>query len=158
MGAVFARAYLRAGYPVYPVTREMDMGAAATVIAEPAVVLVAVAEVDLHKVLAHIPEPWRDRLGLLQNELLPRDWRAHGIQNPTVICVWFEKKKGQDVKVVLPSPVYGPGGERIKSALMGIGIPCRVLSSEAELLRDHPQESVHPHQQHRRLGGRRDGR
>ena len=96
MGGVFARGFLRAGHPVYPVTREMDMAAAAVAVPDPALVLVAVAEGDLHAVLSELPERWRDRVGLLQNELLPRDWQRHGLENPTVISVWFEKKKGQD--------------------------------------------------------------
>jgi hypothetical protein len=40
-------------------------------------------------ILIGIPSVWRDRLVLLQNELLPRDWQAQRIPNPTVISVWF---------------------------------------------------------------------
>lgn len=134
MGGVFARGFLRAGHPVYPVTRGMDMARAAGAIPEPALALVAVAEADLHPVLAHMPDTWRGRLGLLQNELLPRDWEHHGLASPTVISVWFEKKKGQDVKVIIPSPVYGPHAGLIHDALDAIDIPCRVLGSPDELL------------------------
>lgn len=134
MGGVFARGFLRLGYPVYPVTRQMDMAQAAEEISDPEMVLLAVAEGDLHPALGKIPAVWRDRLALLQNELLPHDWTQYGLENPTVISVWFEKKKGQDAKVIIPSPVYGPKSQLINDALKAIDIPCNLLSDEDRLL------------------------
>ena len=107
MSGVFTRGFLKLGHPIFPVTRNMDMTKLAGALAPPKLVLVAVGEADLHPVLEQIPEAWKDRLALLQNELLPRDWEQHGLNHPTVISVWFEKKKGQDYKVLVPSPVYG---------------------------------------------------
>jgi hypothetical protein len=95
---------------------------------------VAVAEKDLADILADIPEKWRSRLGLLQNELLPADWKRYQISSPTVISVWFEKKKGQDYNVFIPSPVYGPAADIISNSLKTIDIPCRTLTTEDELL------------------------
>ena len=134
MGGVFARGFLRSGYPVFPVTRDMDLSDAVAQIPDPVLVLVAVAEKDLPDVLADMPEKWRGRLGLLQNELLPADWKRYHIHNPTVISVWFEKKKGQDYKVFIPSPIYGPGADIISNSLKTIDIPCRMLTTEDELL------------------------
>ena len=94
----------------------------------------AVAENDLHAVLQHMPTAWHARLALLQNELLPGDWQQYGYTSPTVISVWFEKKKGQDVKVLIPSPVYGPGAELLQASLDSLDIPARILASEDELL------------------------
>jgi hypothetical protein len=133
MGGVFARGFLRAGHPIYPVTRNMDLAQAAKDIPEPALVLVAVAENDLHPVLEKIPAPWAGRLVLLQNELLPRDWEQYDL-DPTVISVWFEKKKGMDAKVIIPSPVYGTYSGLIATALNAIEIPTRVLDSADDLL------------------------
>jgi len=133
MGGVFARGLLRSGHPVFPVLRDMDMSVAAAELPQPELVLVAVAEGDIHAVLKDIPESWRDRLCLLQNELLPRDWQAHDISKPTVISVWFEKKKGQDAKVIIPSPVFGPAAGLIRDALGSIGIPVNVVDSAAQL-------------------------
>ncbi|MBD3669567.1 MAG: hypothetical protein HUJ29_02250, partial [Gammaproteobacteria bacterium] len=79
------------------------------------------------------PSQWRNRLGLLQNELLPRDWQAHDIQGPTVISVWFEKKKGQDFKVLISSPAFGPAAAILEDALATLEIPCRVVGSEDEM-------------------------
>ncbi|ALP51812.1 hypothetical protein Tel_00915 [Candidatus Tenderia electrophaga] len=139
MGGVFARGILRSGYPLYPVTRAMDPMTVAAAVPKPEFVLVAVAEQDLHATLANIPPAWRDRLVLLQNELLPRDWRDYPFTDPTVISVWFEKKRGQDTKVLLPSPVHGPHAQAIQEALGQLDIPCRVVDSDAameyELLR-----------------------
>jgi ketopantoate reductase len=134
MGGVFARALLRAGHPVYPVIRGTDFATIARQLPAPGLVLVAVAETDLPNVLEHLPPVWSQRLGLLQNELLPDDWRYYGITHPTVISVWFEKKAGQDVRVLLPSPVYGPAAPLLHDSLAAIGIPARILTSEEELL------------------------
>ena len=133
MGGVFARGLLKSGHPVYPITRSMDMAKEADLMPEPELVLVAVAENDLHPVLEKIPTQWRNRLVLLQNELLPRDWQQHQLDNPTVVSVWFEKKKGQDAKVIIPSPVFGPHANQISEALGSIEIPTKVLSDAASL-------------------------
>ena len=134
IGGVFARGFLRCGHPVYPIVRSMDMSAEAKRVPEPALVLLAVAEKDLHDSLARVPAPWCERLGLLQNELLPRDWERHRIPEPTVVSVWFEKKKGQDAKVLVPSPVYGPHAGLLEAALRAVDIPGAILRNEDELL------------------------
>jgi len=76
LGGVFARGFLRLGYPVYPVTRAISMATVAERLPEPELVLVAAAEGDLPSLLAVLPDPWRDRVGLLQNELLPAHWEG----------------------------------------------------------------------------------
>jgi hypothetical protein len=134
MGGVFARGLLRTGHPVYPVTRGVDMMEAAGELPDPELVLVAVAENDLHVTLEQLPSAWHSRVALLQNELLPRDWEQHGLQQPTVISVWFEKKPGQDAKVLIPSPVYGPRADILQASLGVIGIPARILADASELL------------------------
>ena len=134
MAGVFARGFLRKGHHVFPVLRGMDMQECAKEYPEPELVLVAVAEKDLHEVLCCMPTQWKNQLVLLQNELLPADWEKHCLDNVTVISVWFEKKKGQDAKVIIPSPVYGPQSQLIHDALAAIDIPVKILSSEDELL------------------------
>ena len=134
MGGVFARGFLRSGHPVFPVVRDSNATELAKQVPDPELVLVAVAETDLHPVLESIPENWRDRLVMLQNELLPVDWRQHDLNNPTIISVWFEKKKGQDARVIIPSPVYGPKASLIHHALGSIDIPVDVLQSTDDLL------------------------
>ena len=81
-----------------------------------------------------IPAQWRKKLVLLQNELLPRDWLAYEFGDPTVISVWFEKKKGMDYNVLLPSPVYGSEAGLIAESLAGIDIPCNILSTADDLV------------------------
>lgn len=134
MGGVFGRGFLRAGYPVYPVTRQTDLAEAAHQVPSPQLVLVAVGENDLHCVLEQLPPPWFQRIGLLQNELLPADWKQYGFAQPTVISVWFEKKKGQDVKVLIPSPAFGPQAQLLREALGSIEIPVRILADSTDLL------------------------
>ncbi len=139
IGGVFARGLLRLAYPVYPVTRSMDMEKVAAEIPAPECVLVSVAEADLTNSLKNIPQVWADKLALVQNELLPRNWQTHNIENPTVISIWFEKKPGQDAKVLLPSPVFGQHASILVDALACIDIPARCVSSpealEFELVR-----------------------
>ncbi len=133
MAGVFARGFLRSGYTVTPVTRSMDVQQVANQTPEPELVLVAVAEADLQNVLKTIPDTWKDSLVLLQNELLPNDWQQHQLQ-ATVICVWFEKKKNQDYKVLIPSPAYGKNAKLLVDILASIDIAACELNSENELL------------------------
>ena len=133
MGSVFARAFLRLGYPVYPVVRGVSMAETALQLGSPELVVIAVAEKDIHSVLQQVPASWRDRLVLLQNELLPGDWLSHELV-PTVISVWFEKKKGMDSRVIIASPVFGRHAQLVADALGSIDIATRVLASAEELL------------------------
>ena len=143
MAGVFTRGLLKLGYPIFPVTRQMEMDKIAKALAPPKMVLIAVGENDLHAVLEQIPASWRNRLALLQNELLPRDWQAHAIDNPTVIAVWFEKKKGQDYRVLLPSPAYGPNAALLEQALETLEIPAWELSDETELTYELVRKNVY---------------
>jgi hypothetical protein len=131
MGELFARGFLKLGHPVYPVLRGTRLCDAARVVPEPLLVVAAVGEDDLDPLLTVMPETWKGRLALLQNELLPHDWMRHGIADPTVIVVWFDKKKGRPFVAVLPTPVSGPQAQRVTEALEALEIPCyRVAPSE----------------------------
>lgn len=134
MGGVFARGFLKSGYPVYPVRRQDDLNEQASKVPDPALVLLAVGEKELSPVLQKIPAQWLSVLTLLQNELLPKDWIEHKLEQPTVISVWFEKKLGQDFKVLIPSPVFGPQAELIEESLTNLGIPAQKLKNEDDLL------------------------
>ena len=46
MGGVFARKFLRTGHPLYPLARETQTGEPAKQLAEPELVVIAVAEKD----------------------------------------------------------------------------------------------------------------
>jgi hypothetical protein len=142
LGGVFAKAFLHDGYPVYPVTRKMNIHEAADSIPEPQLVLVAVAEKDFPSVMQTIPARWRKLIGLLQNELLPQDWESYRIENPTVISVWFEKKKGMDYNELIPSRVYGPRAQLIAGALAGIDISCEILATENDLIYELVRKNV----------------
>ena len=142
MGSVFARGFLRCGYTVYPVIRGVDMQSVADEVTDPELVLLAVAEADLHEQLANLPQIWKDRIVLLQNELLPADWHKYDLE-PTVISVWFEKKKGQDSKVIIPSPVFGKHAQHIADALGAIDIAVTILSDEAALLHELVLKNVY---------------
>jgi hypothetical protein len=131
MGAVFSHALLRSGHPVFPILRSTPPADAARVVPEPVLALVTVGEDDLHTSLDQMPDGWRSRVGLIQNELLPRDWERHAITSPTVAVVWFEKKPGRATKVLIPTPVAGPEAGLLVGALTSIGIPAERISDDA---------------------------
>ena len=143
LGRVFAGALLRTGCRVVPVNRSDGMAAVAAEFPLPELVLVAVAEPDLHPVLAALPETWKSRVGLIQNELLPRDWKAHGVVDPTVISVWFEKKQGTDARPLIASPVAGPKAELLVKALASIDLPARKIDTGSELLFELVRKNVY---------------
>jgi len=125
MGELFARGFLKLGFPVYPVLRGQSLERIAKEVIDPELVLVAVGEGDLDPVLTELPAAWRSRVALLQNELMPRDWQRHGLIDPTVIVVWFDKKKGRPFVSVLPTtPVAGPQAGLVIRSLQIIDVPC----------------------------------
>ncbi len=136
IGGVLARGFLRLGHPVVPVNRGDDPERVAQAQPAPALVVIAVGEAALPTVLRQIPEVWKDRLLLLQNELLPMHWQQAGLEQPTVISVWFEKKPGKGPLPLLPSPVFGPNAQRVADALSAVGLEARVLDSEQVLLQE----------------------
>jgi hypothetical protein len=133
VGGVFAKALLRTGRPIYPVVRSSSIEVVVNAVPEPALALVTVGEKDLEDVMAELPSRWRSRSGLIQNELLPRDWNAAGLSDPTVAAVWFEKKPGSDVKVILPTPIGGPTAQILVDALNGIDIPAVAVHDQSRL-------------------------
>jgi ketopantoate reductase len=143
IGGVCARGFLRLGHPVFPVNRDMSMVELAQSLPEPALVLIAVGEADLHSTLADVPLVWRERIALLQNELLPRDWLQHGFDNPTAISIWFEKKKGMDAKVLLPSPAFGPAAKLLVDALQTLDIAAREVNSAAEMAYELVRKNIY---------------
>ncbi len=143
LGRVFAGGLLRAGCSVIPVNRGDDMAALAKAHPAPELVLIAVAENDLHAVLEVLPDTWKPRAALIQNELLPRDWQQYRYTDPTVISVWFEKKKGIDAKPLIASPVAGPGAALLCRALTSIDLPCREVAAGDELLFELVRKNVY---------------
>lgn len=143
LGRVFAGGLLRTGCSIVPVNRHDDMQPIATAHPQPECVLVAVGEADLHPVLSALPASWRDRVALIQNELLPRDWLAHGIAQPSVASVWFEKKKGTDAKPLIATPAHGPQAALLVDALQSLDIPARAIASEDELLYELVRKNVY---------------
>jgi hypothetical protein len=130
MGGVFAKALLKEGHTVVPVTRSTSTDLVASQAPEPFMVLVTVGEADLPHVLANLPEPWANRVVLVQNELLPRDWEIHGVHDPTVAVVWFEKKRGTETKVIIPTPVAGPMASVLVKALNGSQIAATHIETD----------------------------
>ncbi|MDC7232526.1 MAG: hypothetical protein PQJ58_04805 [Spirochaetales bacterium] len=142
LAGVLATAFLRNGRPVFPIIRKMKMSEEVNAVPDPEMVIVAVAKKDLKAVMEDIPEQWRDKLVLIQNELLPGDWTTFDITDPTILSVWFEKKKGMDYNPVLPSPVFGPHADLIAESLQAIEIPCRVVGSMDDMISELVAKNV----------------
>ncbi len=143
LGGVFALGFLRSGFPVYPILRGMDLDQQSLRIPKPALVLVAVGEEDFDTVLASLPPSWRDRVGLIQNELMPRDFKRHNLAKVSVAVVWFEKKPGTELIHILDTPVYGPAAPLMASALTALGVPTRLLADEEALLFELAKKSLY---------------
>ncbi len=133
LGSVFARGFLRLGYPIQGITRDMSIQNMAQQIPDPTAVLIAVAEADIHTTMQNIPTNWLNNIILIQNELLPHDWQATNLVDPTVISVWFEKKKGMDSKILIESPVFGKHSQLITNALATLQIPTVQLDNLEQL-------------------------
>ena len=142
IASVMARAFLRNEHPVFPVTRNMDIAEAAREMPDPLMVVLGVAEKDFPATMETIPDAWRDRLVLIQNELLPHKWESFGIEDPTVLSVWFEKKKGMDTNPILPTPMFGPHADVIAASLNGIDVPCEVMATQEDMLLQLVQKNV----------------
>ena len=143
LGGVFARGFLRCGHPVYPITRQINIAEESQKIPAPALVLVSAQESELHSVLQQIPEIWQNKLGLIQNELLPKDWLVHNIKNPTIAVVWFEKKKGMELTSILYTPCYGPNASLVSNALQSLGESAPILENEEDLLYELLRKTVY---------------
>ena len=134
ISGVFNRGFLKLGYPLFPILRSDSLSEMGAQIDDPELVLVAVGEADIHNVIANLPASWCDRTVLLQNELLPKDWESSHLKSPTIISVWFEKKRGQEYKVIVPSPVYGPKAALIHDTLARLDIPSWIVANDEVLL------------------------
>jgi hypothetical protein len=130
MGELFARGFLKRGHPIFPILRGMPLHQQSVLVPAPALVVAAVGEDDLDPLLVEMPPVWRNRVALLQNELVPNDWQRHGIDDPTVIVVWFDKKKGRPFVPVLPTPVAGPAAALVVDALTAIEVPSYTVPRE----------------------------
>ncbi len=129
LGGVFGHGLLRLGHPVVPILRGDSIAQIES--RDPELVLVAVAEGDLADVLDAIPASMRSRVALLQNELLPPDWERHGIIEPTVAIVWFEKKRGRPAHVIDTTRISGPHAELMVSALEAVDLPAEAIDAGA---------------------------
>ncbi|RRQ24206.1 hypothetical protein D5687_03755 [Guyparkeria sp. SCN-R1] len=136
IGGVLAHGLLKTGHPVFPIGRDTNIQAALS--SRPFLdgLLVAVGEKDLDSVLERIPTAWYDRVVLIQNELLPDDWRKHGIETPTVASIWFEKKPGKPVKPLISSPVYGPKADALVAAMESLDIPAHRVDDSSDMLEE----------------------
>ena len=136
IGSIFAQGFLKLGHPVVPVTRAQTLAPVLAATPQAQALVLAVGEAALPELLRAVPASWHDRVVLLQNELLPRDWLAAGIADPTVISIWFEKKPGKIVKQLIPSPVYGTQAALVQAALGTLGLDVRTVASRESMLQE----------------------
>lgn len=130
LGGVFAHGLLKVGQRIVPVRREDSLSDLASEL-EPALVLLAVGEGDLPGVLPQVPQEWRGRAALIQNELLPGSWSVLGDAQPTVAVVWFEKKAPIAPRVIRSTPIAGPGAPLLVRALAALNISAEVVEESA---------------------------
>ncbi len=122
LGQVLATGFLKIGHPVYPLIRGTSLADLTTLSVDPFLIIVAVGEKDLDGILMTLPETFRDRIVLLQNNLLEPDWLIHRILLPTILVAWLDKKPGRPSVSVLPNKVFGPHRELVAEALNALNI------------------------------------
>lgn len=122
LGQVLASGFLKIGHPVYPLNRGSSFDEFKALALDPYLVVVAVSESDLDSILSALPEAYRDRVVLLQNNLLPPDWLKHRIHLPTILVAWLDKKPGRPSVSVLPNKIFGPHREVVAQALNALKI------------------------------------
>jgi hypothetical protein len=132
LGRWLGGAALRVGLRVTPITRATDPGGTLATLPARTPLLIAVSEDALDGVLAAIPRERADDVVLLQNELFPAQWYAHGV-DPTVLVLWLLKKRGEPELVAGPSRLFGK-----HAALMGqlhevLGMPHAHVADDAGL-------------------------
>jgi len=131
LGSVFATGLLKLGHPVFPVLRG-QAGPDVIRASSAELVVVAVGEDDLDEVLAASPAPGA-KLVLIQNELLPPAWERHALGAPNVVVVWFEKKRGKPIHIVLESVISGPQAALLGRCLQAVDVAYREVGPD-ELL------------------------
>jgi ketopantoate reductase len=105
LGTLFGGGALRVGARVTPITRTMSAVEVLRDVAVGTPVLISVGENALPDVLATLPAAHRDAVVLLQNELFPSTYQAHGL-TPSVLVPWVLQKRGMPTIVARPSPIY----------------------------------------------------
>jgi hypothetical protein len=131
LGQLYGSAALRAGLRVTPITRALEPEAVLTSLPARTPVLVAVGEDALASALDTLGTRVADAI-LLQNELFPSAWQAHGVE-PTVMVPWLLKKSGAPLTVPRPTPVYGTHAELVEALHAALAIPCERLASRSAL-------------------------
>lgn len=129
LGSEFALGLLRLGHAVHPVTREQSLAQVAGVAGGVELIVLAVGETALVPLLGSVPPSFRDRVALVQNELVPEDWEQAGFTEPSGVVVWFEKKAGRPIHIVRPSVAYGPKRALLLELLDELKVPAYAAQS-----------------------------
>lgn len=123
LGSEFALGLLRRGRAVFPVTRSQNLTEVVDAAGAVDLILLAVGERAFGPLLESVPARYRDRVALVQNELVPADWKQAGFTDPSGVVVWFEKKAGKAIHVVRPSVTYGPQSALLLELLSELKVP-----------------------------------
>ncbi|HEU5074585.1 MAG TPA: hypothetical protein VFU02_10435 [Polyangiaceae bacterium] len=131
LGSEFALGLLRLGRTVVPVTRARNLARVLEAARDVELILLAVGETALVPLLGSIPPRVKDRVALVQNELVPADWQRAGYVEVSGVVVWFEKKAGRPIHVVRPSVAYGPRSGLLLELLGELKVPAHAVAPDA---------------------------
>jgi ketopantoate reductase len=132
LGKLLGAGALRAGVRVTPVTRAQRLEDVLAQVGPDAPVLVSVAEDALDPLLAALKTARRRQIALLQNELFPSRYRAHGLA-PSVLVPWILQKRGLPTMVARPSPLFGPLADLFAEIFGALSLPHVRAHDEGEL-------------------------
>lgn len=134
LGQTFSLGFLKNHMTVIPLLRSDSPHDLFSRVPNPEFVLLTTGEADLGPAIKSLPPSWRDRLGLVQNELLPHHWQESHVISPTIIIVWFEKKSNRALRPLLPTVLYGPHATLVAKSLATLEVPTRIAQTELEAL------------------------
>lgn len=132
LGQLYGAGALRSGIRVTPITRESSPSEVFKSIGADVPILVAVQETALDDVLAGIPKGRAESIILLQNDLFPSRYEALGLR-PTVLVPWLLKKRGTNLTIARPTPVYGRHAALVAELHRVLDIPSVTLDNEQAL-------------------------
>lgn len=136
LGSLLAQGAMRAGYRVTPVLRDTDLFKLWTRLEEDAPILMAVGERELWEAGSTVPVDRHEQVILMQNELFPASWEEIGLEDPTVLVFWSNKKAGKPLQRGFRSGIYGHHGALLREIHDELGVAYHVLESRKELLEE----------------------
>ncbi len=133
-GILFSRGLVRCNYPVYNMHQfSKHFKEDVKCVPDPILVAISVENKSLDKTLKLVPPPWRNRIALFVDGVMPIDWMIHSITEPTVVCDWSLRKPVYGQTPNMPTMVFGPNFHIIEEVFGSLEIGSTHIRTKQEL-------------------------